>query len=160
MRSSFYCPLPIKAVTSGSNKPTAAGCVFQATPPVITSGASSTLSWCPVAGLTYRISPGPGIVTGGSLSRVADHHDRLHAHRQQRVGCGNEFHGGHCQPVRLREREQLERHADFYLHAGAVSAGLQFQHQPRTRRRTFHLTPFGTGVFAFNGIRVRHRLDQ
>jgi hypothetical protein len=43
------------------------GCVFQATPPVITSGASSTLSWCPVAGYTYRVSPGPGIVSGGNL---------------------------------------------------------------------------------------------
>ena len=43
------------------------GCVFQATPPVINSGGSSTLTWCPVAGLTYRVSPGPGILTGGSL---------------------------------------------------------------------------------------------
>ena len=42
-------------------------CVFQATPPVISSGASSTLSWCPLGGATYRVSPGPGIVAGGSL---------------------------------------------------------------------------------------------
>src|ERR1039457_2810584 len=27
-------------------------CVFQATPPVIVSGGSSTLSWCPVTGTT------------------------------------------------------------------------------------------------------------
>jgi hypothetical protein len=45
----------------------AGGCVFRATPSVINSGGSSTLMWCPVAGYTYRISPGPGIVTGGSL---------------------------------------------------------------------------------------------
>ena len=43
------------------------GCVFQAVPPVINSGGSSTLSWCPVGGVTYRVSPGPGIVAGGSL---------------------------------------------------------------------------------------------
>jgi len=45
----------------------AGGCVFQATPPVINSGASSTLTWCPVAGLNYRISPGPGVFAGSSL---------------------------------------------------------------------------------------------
>src|ERR1041385_6015996 len=44
------------------------GCVFQATPPIINSGVSSTLTWCPVAGETYRLCPGPGIVTGGSAS--------------------------------------------------------------------------------------------
>jgi hypothetical protein len=43
-------------------------CVFQATPPTINSGGSSTLSWCPLAGVTYRVSPGPGIVAGGSLT--------------------------------------------------------------------------------------------
>jgi hypothetical protein len=43
------------------------GCAFQATPSMITSGASSTLSWCPVAGLTYRVSPGPGVIAGGTL---------------------------------------------------------------------------------------------
>jgi hypothetical protein len=47
---------------------TGGGCVFQAAPPVINSGGSSTLSWCPVAGTTYRLSPGPGVVTGGSAS--------------------------------------------------------------------------------------------
>lgn len=48
-------------------KQTGGGCVFQATPPVINSGGSSTLSWCPVGGVTYRVSPGPGIVASGSL---------------------------------------------------------------------------------------------
>jgi hypothetical protein len=43
------------------------GCVFQAAPPTITAGGSSTLSWCPQPGTTYSVSPGPGIVTGGSL---------------------------------------------------------------------------------------------
>ena len=42
--------------------------MFQATPPVINSGGSSTLTWCPVAGEIYRLSPGPGIVTGGTAS--------------------------------------------------------------------------------------------
>ena len=46
----------------------AGSCVFQATPTVIASGGSSTLTWCPVVGTTYRLSPGPGIVTGGSRS--------------------------------------------------------------------------------------------
>jgi hypothetical protein len=44
------------------------GCIFQATPPIITGGGSSLLTWCTVAGTTYRVTPGPGIVTGGSLS--------------------------------------------------------------------------------------------
>jgi hypothetical protein len=43
-------------------------CVFQATPSVINSGGSSTLGWCPLGGVTYRVSPGPGIVAGGSLT--------------------------------------------------------------------------------------------
>ncbi len=43
------------------------GCVFQATPSVINSGSSSSLTWCPVAGFTYRLSPGPGVVAGSSL---------------------------------------------------------------------------------------------
>ncbi len=38
-------------------------CVFQATPPVIMSGESSTLTWCCVPGTTYRLSPGPGTVS-------------------------------------------------------------------------------------------------
>jgi hypothetical protein len=47
-------------------------CVFQATPAVINSGQSSTLTWCPLAGYTYRLSPGPvgggaEVVTGGSV---------------------------------------------------------------------------------------------
>jgi hypothetical protein len=45
-----------------------ASCVFQAAPPVIASGGTSTLSWCPVTGTSYLLSPGPGIVTGGSRS--------------------------------------------------------------------------------------------
>jgi hypothetical protein len=44
-----------------------ASCVFHATPPVINPGGSSTLSWCPQPGYTYRVSPAPGIVTGGTL---------------------------------------------------------------------------------------------
>jgi hypothetical protein len=43
------------------------GCAFQATPPVITAGQSSTLTWCPQAGTTYSLSPGPGIVTGANF---------------------------------------------------------------------------------------------
>lgn len=43
------------------------GCAFQAPPPVINPGASSTLTWCPVAGTSYRISPGQGSISGGSL---------------------------------------------------------------------------------------------
>ena len=42
------------------------GCAFQATPQAITAGGSSTLTWCPVPGTTYTLSPG-GIVTGGSV---------------------------------------------------------------------------------------------
>ena len=71
-----------------------------------------------------------GSSSGRQLDRIADRYDRLHAHRQQRTGRGNEFRNGHYKPVRLREREQLGRHGEFFLHAGTVSVGLQFQHQP------------------------------
>src|ERR1017187_2120996 len=43
------------------------GYVFHATPPTISPGGSSTLSWCPVAGTTYQILPGPVTVTGSNL---------------------------------------------------------------------------------------------
>lgn len=43
------------------------GCIFQAAPPVINVGESSTLSWCPEAGVTYYISPGSMVVPGGFL---------------------------------------------------------------------------------------------
>jgi len=42
------------------------GCVFQATPPTISPGGSSTLSWCTNAGTTYQLLPGPGVVTGAN----------------------------------------------------------------------------------------------
>jgi hypothetical protein len=45
----------------------AGACTFQAVPPMINSGGSSTLSWCPIGGVSYRVSPGPGVVAGGSL---------------------------------------------------------------------------------------------
>jgi hypothetical protein len=44
------------------------GCLFQATPAVLTAGDSSTLTWCPQPGSTYSLSPGPGTVTGSSFS--------------------------------------------------------------------------------------------
>jgi hypothetical protein len=43
-------------------------CLFRATPPAIAPGGTSTLTWCPVTGTTYRLSPGPGLVTGGSYN--------------------------------------------------------------------------------------------
>jgi hypothetical protein len=46
---------------------TGSGCIFQAVPPVINAGGSSTLTWCPEAGVTYYISPGSMVVPGGSL---------------------------------------------------------------------------------------------
>jgi hypothetical protein len=42
-------------------------CMFQAVPPVITNGGSSTLNWCPATGTTYFVSPGSVVVTNGSL---------------------------------------------------------------------------------------------
>jgi hypothetical protein len=44
------------------------GCIFQAVPPVINAGDSSTLSWCPEPGVIYFISPGSMVVPGGSLT--------------------------------------------------------------------------------------------
>lgn len=88
LNSSAWLPLPVAPfpsnnaliaflpITSSRNyyqlQQTGAGsCTFRATPSTIDPGASSTLTWCPTAGYTYRISPAPGggsqVVTGNSL---------------------------------------------------------------------------------------------
>lgn len=54
----------LQQINGGGN----GSCAFQATPAVINPGESSSLTWCPVAGTTYRISPGAGIVTSGNLA--------------------------------------------------------------------------------------------
>lgn len=41
-------------------------CVFHATPPTISQGGSSTLSWCPLGGTTYQLLPGSVTVTGSN----------------------------------------------------------------------------------------------
>jgi hypothetical protein len=43
-------------------------CSFTATPSVISAGGSSVLSWCPQPGVSYYLSPGPGLVNNGSLT--------------------------------------------------------------------------------------------
>lgn len=64
----------IMAIVSVTNRSTFfrlqasnSSCIFQATPPVIVQGQSSTLSWCPIPGTTYTLTPGPGIVLGSNL---------------------------------------------------------------------------------------------
>jgi hypothetical protein len=64
----------IMAIVSATNRITFfrlqssnSSCIFQATPPVIVQGQSSTLSWCPISGTTYTLTPGPGIVLSSNL---------------------------------------------------------------------------------------------
>ncbi len=59
-RSTFF---RLQSINGGGG----GGCTFQATPPIILQGQSSTLSWCPVPGTTYTLVPGPGMVTGSNF---------------------------------------------------------------------------------------------
>jgi hypothetical protein len=126
------------------------GCVFQATPPVITSGASSTLSWCPVAGYTYRVSPGPGIVAGGSLGVSPTVTTVYTLTASNALGVVTNFTPVIVNPCGFASVSNWNATLNFTYHQTASAPGFNFT-VDRTASVTFHLTPLGSGLFAFDG---------
>jgi hypothetical protein len=126
------------------------GCVFQAVPPVITAGASSTLSWCPVAGLTYRVSPGPGVVTGSSLivSPIVTTVYTLTA--SNALGVVTNFATVIVNPCGFGSVSNWDATLIFSYTLAPSAPGYSFSIN-RQAQATFRLTPFGSGVFSFNG---------
>jgi hypothetical protein len=126
------------------------GCVFQATPPVIASGASSVLSWCPVAGLTYRVSPGPGIVAGGTLSVSPTVTTLYTLTASNALGVATNFTPVIVNPCGFANASNWNATLNFTYNQAASAPGFNFT-VVRTASVTFHLTPFGGGIFAFDG---------
>ena len=126
------------------------GCVFQATPPVITSGSSSTLTWCPVAGTTYRISPGPGIVTGGGLVVSPTTTTLYTLTASNALGVTTNFTAVIVNPCGFASVSNWNATLTFTYTLAPSAPGYVFSIR-RQASVTFHLTPFGSGVFAFDG---------
>src|SRR5580765_1406888 len=126
------------------------GCVFQATPPVINAGASSTLTWCPVAGLTYRLSPGPGIVTGGSASVSPTVTTVYTLTASNATGITTNFTSVIVNPCGFAGVSNWDATLTFSYTLAPSAPGFSFSINRQTQA-TFRLTPFGPGVYAFNG---------
>jgi hypothetical protein len=126
------------------------GCVFQAAPPVIMSGASSTLSWCPVAGLTYRVSPGPGVVAGGSLIVSPTVTTVYTLTASNALGVVTNFATVIINPCGFASVSNWDATVSFSYTLAPSASGFSFSIN-RQAQATFRLTPFGNGVFAFNG---------
>jgi hypothetical protein len=130
------------------------GCTFQATPQVINSGASSTLSWCPVAGVTYRLSPGPGIVAGGSaiVSPAISTVYTLTA--SNALGVVTNFTTVLVNPCGFASVTNWNANLSFTYNLAASAPGYSFSVN-RSAQVTFHLTQSGvsgdTGLFVFDG---------
>jgi hypothetical protein len=125
-------------------------CVFQATPPVITSGASSTLSWCPVAGYTYRVSPGPGIVAGGNLIVSPTVTTVYTLTASNAVGVITNFTPVIVNPCGFASVSNWNATLNFTYNQTASAPGFNFS-VARTASVTFHLTQSGSGLFVFDG---------
>jgi hypothetical protein len=126
------------------------GCVFQATPPVITSGASSTLTWCTVAGTTYRISPGPGVVTGGGLVVSPTTTTVYTLTASNAMGVVTNFTAVIVNPCGFASVSNWNATLTFNYTLAPSAPGYVFSIS-RQVQVTMHLTPFGSGVYAFNG---------
>jgi len=127
------------------------GCVFQATPPVITAGASSTLTWCPIAGFTYRISPGPGIVTGDNLIVSPTTTTVYSLTASNATGVITNFTPVIVNPCGFANATNWNATLTFTYNQIASAPGFNFSVARSAVSVTFHLTPFGNGVFAFDG---------
>ena len=125
-------------------------CVFQATPPVILSGSSSTLTWCPVAGATYRISPGPGVVTGGGLVVSPTTTTLYTLTASNAMGITTNFTAVIVNPCGFASVSNWNATVTFTYTLAPSASGYSFSIS-RYAQVTMHLTPFGSGVFAFDG---------
>jgi hypothetical protein len=129
---------------------TGGGCVFQATPPIINSGASSTLTWCPVAGETYRLSPGPGIVTGGSASVSPTATTLYTLTASNTTSITTNFAFVIVNPCGFASVSNWDATLTFSYTLTPAAPGFSFSIN-RQAQATFRLTPFGPGVYAFSG---------
>jgi hypothetical protein len=127
------------------------GCIFQATPPVITAGASSTLTWCPVAGFTYRISPGPGIITGDNLIVSPTVTTVYTLTASNATGVVTNFTPVIVNPCGFANATNWNATLTFAYNQTASAPGFNFSVARSAVSVTFHLTPFGSGIFAFDG---------
>jgi hypothetical protein len=126
------------------------GCVVQATPPVINSGGSSTLTWCPVAGEIYRLSPGLGVVTGGSASVSPTVTTVYTLTASNSMGITTNFTSVIVNPCGFASVSNWDATLTFSYTLAPSAPGYGFSINRRAQA-TFRLTPFGPGVFAFNG---------
>jgi len=128
------------------------GCLFQATPPIITSGASSTLSWCPVAGFTYRVSPGPGIVAGGNLVVSPTVTTVYILTASNALGVVTNFTPVIVNPCGLASVSNWNATLNFSYQQTATAPGFGFNVTRTAMNVTFHLTRSGNnGLFVFDG---------
>ena len=126
-------------------------CVFQATPPVIASGGSSLLTWCPVAGLTYRVSPGPGIVTGGSLGVSPTVTTVYTLTASNALGVVTNFTTVIVNPCGFASVSNWDATVTFTYALAPSAPGYSFSIS-RQASATLHLTRSGSDpVFIFNG---------
>jgi hypothetical protein len=126
------------------------GCLFHASPAVIASGGSSTLSWCPVAGLTYRLSPGPGIVTGSSLIVSPTVTTVYTLTASNATGITTNFTSVLVNPCGFASVSNWVATLNFSYALAPSAPGYSFNVN-RQAQATLHLTSFGPGVYAFNG---------
>ena len=130
------------------------GCVFQATPAVINSGGSSLLTWCPVAGLTYRLFPPGGIVTGGSVSVSPTKTTVYTLTASNAVGVVTNFTPVIVNPCGFANVTNWNATVTFTYNLSPSAPGYSFS-VSRSVSATLHLTQLdasgGVSTFAFDG---------
>jgi hypothetical protein len=129
-------------------------CVFQAVPPLINSGASSTLSWCPVGGVTYRVSPGPGIVAGGNLIVSPTVTTVYTLTASNALGVVTNFATVIVNPCGFSSVTNWNATLNFSYTVAPSAPGFSFNVH-RSAQATFHLTRSdlsgGNALFVFDG---------
>jgi hypothetical protein len=131
------------------------GCVFQANPAMINSGASSLLTWCPVAGVTYRLFPSGGIVTGGTVSVSPTVTTIYSLTASNALGVVTNFTTVIVNPCGFASVTNWNATVTFTYNKTAASSGYSFS-VSRSVNATFHLTGFENGsasaIFTFDGV--------
>jgi hypothetical protein len=129
-------------------------CTFQAVPPAINSGESSTLSWCPVGGVTYRVSPGPGVVAGGSLTVSPTVTTVYTLTASNALGVVTNFTTVLVNPCGFASVSNWNATLNFSYTVAPSAPGFSFS-VSRSAHVTFHLTrsdPTNSdGLFTFDG---------
>jgi hypothetical protein len=129
-------------------------CIFQAVPPVISSGGSSTLSWCPVGGVTYRVSPGSGSVSGGSLVVSPTVTTVYTLTASNALGVVTNFTTVIVNPCGFASVSNLNATLNFSYSVAPSVSGYSFSVH-RSAQATFHLTRTdfsnGNAIFTFDG---------